>query len=160
MKTAKLKLMGDILRVELRSEDRNACARAEIEITKIMQGVSSMSFPDGCTLARRRCDEGTRDAITTMLSNLGWDVSDEIIDAMAMAYSRARGTTWPLRGELMNWLFARMHALLDGKAPESDADRAALQVLAGRADCGCVYHAEEGIPCEHDLALALGRDKL
>ena len=21
------------------------------------------------------------------------------------------------------------------------------------ADCGCVYHAEEGIPCPHDLAL-------
>ena len=25
--------------------------------------------------------------------------------------------------------------------------------LAGRASCGCVYHAEEGIPCPHDLAL-------
>ena len=22
------------------------------------------------------------------------------------------------------------------------------------ADCGCVYHAEEGIPCPHDVALA------
>lgn len=23
--------------------------------------------------------------------------------------------------------------------------------VAGRASCGCVYHAEDGIPCEHDL---------
>lgn len=28
------------------------------------------------------------------------------------------------------------------------------QVIAGEADCGCVYHAEDGIPCEHDKALA------
>jgi hypothetical protein len=27
-----------------------------------------------------------------------------------------------------------------------------LKSLAGRADCGCVHHAEQGIPCEHDLA--------
>lgn len=26
--------------------------------------------------------------------------------------------------------------------------------LAGQANCGCHYHAEDGIPCEHDLALA------
>lgn len=25
----------------------------------------------------------------------------------------------------------------------------------GKADCGCVYSAEEGIPCQHDLALPL-----
>jgi hypothetical protein len=25
---------------------------------------------------------------------------------------------------------------------------------AGKANCGCVYHAEEGIACEHDIALA------
>ncbi len=24
---------------------------------------------------------------------------------------------------------------------------------AGTAKCGCWYHAEQGIPCEHDLAL-------
>lgn len=24
------------------------------------------------------------------------------------------------------------------------------------ADCGCVYHAEEGVPCEHDRALSDG----
>ena len=29
-----------------------------------------------------------------------------------------------------------------------------LAHLVARADCGCVYHAEQGIPCEHDLALA------
>lgn len=26
--------------------------------------------------------------------------------------------------------------------------------IAGRANCGCVYHAEQGIPCKHDLELA------
>lgn len=26
--------------------------------------------------------------------------------------------------------------------------------IAGKANCGCVYHAEEGIPCPHDIALA------
>jgi hypothetical protein len=25
---------------------------------------------------------------------------------------------------------------------------------AGMAECGCVYHAEQDIPCEHDRALA------
>ena len=25
--------------------------------------------------------------------------------------------------------------------------------VAAKANCGCVYHAEQGIPCEHDLAL-------
>lgn len=25
----------------------------------------------------------------------------------------------------------------------------------GQADCGCIYHAEEGISCEHDLVLSL-----
>jgi hypothetical protein len=25
--------------------------------------------------------------------------------------------------------------------------------IAGKANCGCVYHADEGTPCEHDLAL-------
>jgi hypothetical protein len=28
------------------------------------------------------------------------------------------------------------------------------EAIAGKAQCGCVYHAEEGIPCEHDRALA------
>lgn len=26
--------------------------------------------------------------------------------------------------------------------------------IAGKADCGCVYHAEDGIPCPHDIELA------
>jgi hypothetical protein len=26
--------------------------------------------------------------------------------------------------------------------------------IAGKAKCGCWYHAEDGIPCEHDIALA------
>jgi hypothetical protein len=25
--------------------------------------------------------------------------------------------------------------------------------VAGKANCGCVHYAEDGIPCEHDLAL-------
>jgi|GEM_PF-6503272 hypothetical protein len=25
--------------------------------------------------------------------------------------------------------------------------------VIGKANCGCVYHAEQGIPCQHDLAL-------
>ena len=25
--------------------------------------------------------------------------------------------------------------------------------IVGRANCGCHYHAEQGIPCEHDLDL-------
>lgn len=25
--------------------------------------------------------------------------------------------------------------------------------VVGKATCGCVYHAEEGLPCIHDLAL-------
>ena len=28
------------------------------------------------------------------------------------------------------------------------------------ANCGCVYHAEQGVPCEHDLALADTRERL
>jgi hypothetical protein len=28
----------------------------------------------------------------------------------------------------------------------------------GKADCGCVHHAEDGIPCEHDLK-EMNRDK-
>ena len=27
---------------------------------------------------------------------------------------------------------------------------------AGKANCGCVFHAEDGIPCRHDLALIEG----
>ena len=30
---------------------------------------------------------------------------------------------------------------------------------AGIANCGCVYHAEQGIPCDHDIALAEERIK-
>lgn len=29
---------------------------------------------------------------------------------------------------------------------------AAELAVAGKACCGCVYHAEQGIPCKHDLA--------
>jgi hypothetical protein len=28
--------------------------------------------------------------------------------------------------------------------------------IVGKADCGCVYHAEEGTPCPHDIALQKG----
>ena len=30
----------------------------------------------------------------------------------------------------------------------------AIRECVGKANCGCVHHAEEGIPCEHDLELA------
>jgi hypothetical protein len=30
----------------------------------------------------------------------------------------------------------------------------------GKANCGCVHHAEDGVPCEHDLALPLPTGKL
>jgi hypothetical protein len=29
--------------------------------------------------------------------------------------------------------------------------------VIGKANCGCVYHAEQGIPCQHDLALLVRR---
>jgi hypothetical protein len=32
--------------------------------------------------------------------------------------------------------------------------------VAGRAQCGCVYHAEEGVPCVHDLELVAHREVL
>lgn len=31
--------------------------------------------------------------------------------------------------------------------------------LCGLANCGCVYHAEEGEPCIHDLRLAVQQGK-
>jgi hypothetical protein len=30
--------------------------------------------------------------------------------------------------------------------------------ICGIANCGCVHHAEQGIPCEHDFALAQRRE--
>jgi len=35
-----------------------------------------------------------------------------------------------------------------------------MEDIVGIASCGCVYHAEEGIPCEHDIALAKQRGLL
>lgn len=37
--------------------------------------------------------------------------------------------------------------------------RSSVSDLAGKADCGCVYHAVDGTPCEHDLALVLTSEK-
>ena len=31
--------------------------------------------------------------------------------------------------------------------------------IAGKANCGCVYHAEEGIACPHDLELTTNNKK-
>ncbi len=31
--------------------------------------------------------------------------------------------------------------------------------IVGIANCGCWYHAEDGVPCEHDLKLAEKRRK-
>ena len=74
---ATLRLMGDVLRVELRCGDRNRCATTEIEVTKIWQGHACMSFPDGATLARRRSTAGTRDEVATLLREMKWSVRDE-----------------------------------------------------------------------------------
>ena len=43
-----------------------------------------------------------------------------------------------------------------GQQLKEDALARALnpRTIAGRANCGCVYHAEEGRPCPHDIALA------
>lgn len=30
--------------------------------------------------------------------------------------------------------------------------------IVGQANCGCTYHAEQGIPCNHDMSL-LSRDE-
>ena len=30
--------------------------------------------------------------------------------------------------------------------------------LSGRANCGCVHHAEDGTPCVHDLGLMSGSE--
>lgn len=35
-----------------------------------------------------------------------------------------------------------------------------MEDIVGIAPCGCIYHAEEGIPCEHDIALAKQRGLL
>lgn len=35
-----------------------------------------------------------------------------------------------------------------------------MESIVGIASCGCFYHAEEGIPCEHDIALAKQRGLL
>lgn len=75
--TAKIKLMDDILRVELRCDDLGRCATTEIAITKIWQGHSCMTFPDGATLARRRSTPQTLDAVSGLLREMGWAVHDE-----------------------------------------------------------------------------------
>lgn len=36
----------------------------------------------------------------------------------------------------------------------SDLSQNEREAIAGMATCGCWHHAEQGIPCEHDLALA------
>lgn len=33
-------------------------------------------------------------------------------------------------------------------------EAAPVSEIAGLANCGCVYHAEQGVPCKHDLELA------
>lgn len=38
--------------------------------------------------------------------------------------------------------------------PAAELLEAEDRFIAGKANCGCYYHAEKGIPCEHDRALA------
>ena len=81
------------------------------------------------------------------------DDREHIIDDMARAWTS--NPHFPV-GFLDSAVGIRllMQRLCEGKLPECEPDRAALAILAGRASCGCVHHAEEGIPCEHDLAMA------
>lgn len=70
----------DILRIELRHKEGvianiSACSRAEIEITKIIQGVACLCWPDGATLGRRRCTEEDKQQIVELLRGAGWDVT-------------------------------------------------------------------------------------
>lgn len=55
-------------------------------------------------------------------------------------YECARCGTVPTEAELQR-----------GSCPRCAEDRIAARLPM--AACGCVYHAEQGIPCEHDLAL-------
>lgn len=40
-----------------------------------------------------------------------------------------------------------------GIIPANAAAREAGESVLGKASCGCVYHAEDGVPCIHDLKL-------
>ena len=45
--------------------------------------------------------------------------------------------------------------------PEENAEwLQKLKSIAGQASCGCVFHAEDGIPCSHDIALAAKQGQL
>ncbi|MEK7576358.1 MAG: hypothetical protein AAB482_01555 [Patescibacteria group bacterium] len=46
---------------------------------------------------------------------------------------------------------AQCDGVIDERTPEQVA---ADLAIVGRANCGCWYSAEQGIPCEHDIALA------
>lgn len=75
MKTAKIKLMGDCLRIDLRCDNSNATARAEIEITKIIQGNSCMPFPDGAVIGRKQCGPDDVRLVQQALVENGWTVA-------------------------------------------------------------------------------------
>ena len=42
-------------------------------------------------------------------------------------------------------------------APLGGHCRACDEEIVGKANCGCVHHAEEGIPCRHDIILFIRR---
>jgi|GEM_PF-5650741 len=62
-------------------------------------------------------------------------------------WGRGRGCNEAI-GDLVRSHLKVFNVILE--SPESPQ----REVIAGQAQCGCVYHAEQGIPCEHDKALA------
>jgi hypothetical protein len=74
------------------------------------------------------------------------------------SFPEAEIRTWALKG-------CKVKTQVSIKLPDINSCDA-LQVIdgvipveAGIADCGCHYHAEEGIPCKHDIAEAVRRHK-
>ena len=77
MDKAHLTLVSDVLRIELRCDDRMRTATVEIEIVRIIQGVQCMSFPDGATLGRRNCTVEDRERVARLLRDRGWVVTNK-----------------------------------------------------------------------------------
>jgi hypothetical protein len=66
----------------------------------------------------------------------------------------------PVRRNARGALVMVAHTVSGGSGVFCDGQGTVPQTLvgegsgAGKAQCGCVYHAEDGIPCEHDRELA------
>jgi hypothetical protein len=68
---------------------------------------------------------------------------------------------WMLHNGFVSCGYEVADLVFDGENRMVQEGEYALWVKMGDnprlANCGCVHHAEEGIPCEHDIALALRR---